>query len=163
RPRLVPRRVVRRGAAGRRALAPFAVTWRRLRARPGRAALVAVGVAVSIAFLLGVGAGGGLSGDLAPRPAPGSLPPRRRGGRGPERVGRVSWSGQVAPGGYARLDRRARAAIEAVSSEPVAASIDLADVRLGHGLVKLGAANSLQGVVALRSGRLPRGCSAARC
>ena len=76
---------------------------------------------------------------------------------------RVTWSGQVATGGYGALDRTARRQLTRVTGEPVDAAVELADVRLGHGLVKLGAADSLAGVVHVTSGRLPTGCTPARC
>jgi hypothetical protein len=145
-----------KGTAARRAVAVYAVTWRRVRARPGRTLLVSVGVAVAVAFLVGVAGGSVLSEDLALRHALASLPAA-------ERVVRVSWSGQVAVGGPSALDRDARRALRALTREPIAATLELADVNLGTGLVKLGAADSLRGVVDMRSGRLPTGCAAARC
>ena len=146
----------RSGTAWRRLRAIPAVTWRRVRSRPGRTLLVAVGVAVAVAFLIGAAGGSVVSEELALRHALAALPPA-------ERVVRVSWSGQVNPGGYAPLDRRARGALRSLSGEPVDASVELANVRLGTGLVKLGATNALGSVVQLRSGRLPRRCDDTRC
>ena len=77
---------------------------------------------------------------------------------------RVTWSGQVSTNGYGALDqhrppsaraahRRARSGRR--SSSPTCGS--------GAGLVKLGAADDLAGAVRVTSGRLPRGCTLARC
>jgi hypothetical protein len=141
---------------GRRCVAPLWLTVRRVRARPGRTLLVSLGVTVAVGFLVGVTGGSLVSEDLALRQALGSLPPV-------ERVVRVSWSGQVAAGGYAALDRVARRALRTLTAGPIRASLELADVQLGSGLVKLGAVDSLDGVVHLRSGRLPSGCGPSRC
>ena len=100
-----------RSARWRRATAVLALTGRRLRARPGRALLVSAGVTVAVAFLTGVAGGSAVSEDLALRHSLGALPPA-------ERALRVAWSGQVAPGGYAALDRSARR-----GSEPSPASL----------------------------------------
>ncbi len=66
-------------------------------------------------------------------------------------------------GGPNAIKRDAQRALRALTREPITATVELADVRLGSGLVKLGAADSLRGVVDLRSGRLPSGCGATRC
>jgi hypothetical protein len=149
--------VTRRGrVTARRGLAPPAVTWRRVRSRPTRALLVGIGVAVAVAFLVAIAGANVLSEELSLRHALDSLPPS-------ERVVRVDWSGSVASGGYAALDRTARRALASLTAEPVSDSVELTDVRLGYGLVKLGAADRLGRTVQLRSGRLPRSCDAARC
>jgi hypothetical protein len=142
--------LIRRGAA------PFALTWRRVRRRPGRTLLVSAGVAVATAFLAGVAGGSVVSEDLSLRHALDGLAPA-------DRVVRVSWSGQVAPGGYGRLDELARHALGRLTGEPVHSAVELADVELAHRLVKLGAADSLGQAVRLRSGRLPSRCDLARC
>jgi hypothetical protein len=140
----------------RSAVAPVAVTWRRVRARPERTLLVSLGVAVAVAFLVAVAGGSAVSQDVALRRALAALPPA-------ERVLRVGWSGQVATGGYGPLDRAARRELGSLTAEPVTASVELADVRLGTGLVKLGAADRLGAAIHLHAGRLPRGCDASRC
>jgi hypothetical protein len=127
-----------------------------VRSRPGRTLLVSAGVAVAVAFLIGAAGGSVLSQELALRHAVAALPPA-------ERVVRVSWSGQVNTGGYRALDRTSRRELAKLTGEPVAASVELTDVRLGHGLVKLGAADTLRGVVHLSSGRLPASCTNTRC
>ena len=156
RPRLVPRRGVTLGQRGRRFAAAPAVTWKRVRARPGRTLLVSVGVAVAVGFLIGAAGGSTVSEELALRHALAALPPAER----------VAARHLVGPGG----DRRLRgprphrpAPARPLTGEPVDAAVELADVRLGHGLVKLGAADSLAGVVHVTSGRLPTGCTPARC
>jgi hypothetical protein len=145
-----------RRARGRRAAAVLAVTGRRVRARPGRALLVSAGVTVAVAFLAGVAGGSAVSEDLALRHALGTLPPAQR-------ALRVAWSGQVAVGGYAGLDRSAQRAVGSLTNEPVARSIEYADLNLGSGLIKLAAVGGLKSYVHLRSGRLPRACTPARC
>ncbi len=144
------------GSVRLRGLAPFAITWHRVRARPGRSLLVSIGVAVAVAFLVGVAGGSVLSEDLALRHSLGGLPPA-------ERVVRAAWSGSVAPGGYTALSRDGRRAVRSLTGEPIVDAVELTDVNLGHGLVKLGASDSLRSVVDLRSGRLPRGCNDTRC
>ena len=115
-----------RGARRRRATAVLAVTGRRLQARPGRALLVSAGVTVAVGFLVGVAGGSAVSEDLALRHALSSLPPA-------ERALRIAWSGQVAPGGYAALDRSAQREARTLTGEPLTRSLELADVRLGTG------------------------------
>ena len=134
----------------------LAVTGHRLRARPGRALLVSAGVTVAVAFLVGVAGGSAVSEDLALRHALASLPPA-------ERALRIAWSGQVAHGGYAALDRTAQREVGTLTSQPLTRSLELSDVRLGTGLVKLGAVSGIGRYVHLRSGRLPRACTPARC
>ncbi len=134
----------------------LAVTGHRLRAHPGRALLVSAGVTVAVAFLVGVAGGSAVSEDLALRHALTSLPSA-------ERALRIAWSGQVAHGGYAALDRTAQREMGTLTTEPLTRSLELGDVRLGTGLVKLGAVSGIGRVVHLRSGRLPRACTPARC
>jgi hypothetical protein len=144
------------GRRRRRASATPGVTWLRVRARPGRALLVGLGVALALAFVVDVAGGSIVSEDLALRRALTALAPA-------DRVVRVSWSGQVATGGFRALDRTARRALRTLTRQPIDTTIELADVQLGHGLVKLGAADSLGDVVNLESGRLPRLCRQSRC
>ncbi len=134
----------------------LAVTGHRLRARPGRALLVSAGVTVAVAFLVGVAGGSAVSEDLALRHALSSLPSA-------ERALRIAWSGQVAHGGYAALDRTAQREVGTLTSQPLTRSLELSDVRLGTGLVKLGAVSGIGRYVHLSSGRLPRACTPARC
>jgi len=138
----------------RRAIATPGVTWRRLRARPGRALLVGLGVALALAFVVDVAAGSVVSDDLALRHALSGLSPA-------DRVLRVSWSGQVAR--FRSLDQDAHSALRSLTTEPIATTAELADVQLGRGLVKLGAADSLGGVVHVSRGRLPTTCRPALC
>ncbi|MDX6621394.1 MAG: hypothetical protein QOK36_3780, partial [Gaiellales bacterium] len=143
-------------ARWRRATAVLGLTVRRVRARPGRTLLVSAGVTVAVAFLAGVAGGSAVSEDLALRHALATLPPA-------ERALRVAWSGQVAPGGYAALDRSARRGVALLTKEPPARSLELNDVRLGTGLVKLAALDAIGRYVHLSAGRLPRVCTTARC
>ncbi len=145
-----------RSARRRRAGAVFALTARRVRARPGRALLVSAGVTVAVAFLTGVAGGSAVSEDLALRHALAALPPAQR-------ALRIAWSGQVAPGGYPALDRSARRAAAALSRQPLTRSMELSDVRFGTGLVKIAAVSGLGRFVHLRSGRMPGACTPARC
>ena len=145
-----------RSARWRRATAVLAVTGRRLRARPGRALLVSAGVTVAVAFLTGVAGGSAVSEDLALRHSLAALPPA-------ERALRVAWSGQIAPGGYAALDRSAQRAAGSLTDQPVTRSVELNDVRFGGGLVKLAAVSGLGRYLHLREGRLPGACKPARC
>ena len=145
-----------RGARWRRATAVLTITGRRLQARPGRALLVSAGVAVAVAFLTGVAGGSAVSEDLALRHSLASLPAAQR-------ALRIAWSGQVAVGGYAALDRSARRGIASLTGEPLTRSLELNDVRLGTGLVKLAAVSDIGRYVRLHTGRLPGACTPARC
>lgn len=147
---------MRFGRRRRRVAATPGVTWRRIRARPGRALLVTLGVTLAVAFVVDVAGGSAVSEDLALRHALTALPAG-------DRVERVSWSGQVATGGFPALDRRARRALRALTGEPVAATVVLADVDLGRGPLKLAAADSPGAAVRLTAGRLPRSCGPSRC
>ncbi len=144
------------GQRRRRSAATPGVTWLRARARPGRTLLVTLGVAVAVAFVVGVAGGSVVSEDLALRQALTTLAPA-------DRVVRVSWSGQVATGGFRALDRSARRALRTVTGAPIDTTVELADVELGHGPVKLGATDSLADVVHLATGRLPTRCTPSRC
>jgi hypothetical protein len=144
------------GRRGRRICAAPGVTYLRLRARPVRALLVGLGVALALAFVVDVAGGSVVSEDLALQQALGALSPA-------DRVARVSWSGQVATGGFRALDRAARRALRTLTGEPIDTTVELADVQLGRGLVKLGATNSLAEVVHLETGRLPAACGRLRC
>src|SRR5205823_2513709 len=91
--------------------APLLVAGARLRAQPGRALLVIVGVAASNAILVGVIGGSLIARDRAVQRAVAALPP-------PERSFRVDAFGLPPDQDYARADRTVRAALAPLSPRP---------------------------------------------
>jgi hypothetical protein len=142
----------------RRFLVPARIALARVRARPDRVALVALGIVAAAAALAAV-----LAASLAAQDR--SL--ARRLAELPEagRAVRASWFG--VPGqaeeGHAALDGRARAALApAVEGSPVATAL-FRESTIAGVFVGLGAVDGLAGAVRLRSGRLPRPCRPRRC
>jgi hypothetical protein len=128
---------------------------RRARTRPGRGALVAVGIAIACALVAGLAGGSLAARDRALQKAIGALPEAQRSVR-------VGWFG-VSPGAtFASYDRAARAALAPVGG-PVSRAVSFRSLHLRGGLVQVAAVDSLARVVRLTSGRLPRTCTPARC
>ena len=133
----------------------FRLVLRRARARPGRGALVAVGIAIACALVAGLAGGSLAARDRALQRTIAALPEAQRSVR-------VGWSG-VSPGAaFASYDRAARTALKPVGG-PVARSVAFRSLHLRGGLVQIAAVDSLARVVRLSSGRLPRTCTPERC
>lgn len=141
----------------RRLLVPVRVALARLRARPDRVVLVALGIAAAAAALAAV-----LAASLAAQDR--SLARRLRELPEADRAVRVGWfgvPGQAAER-YAALDSRARAALEPALGRPVA-TVFFRESTIAGAFVGLGAVDGLAGAVRLRSGRFPRRCRPGRC
>ncbi len=137
--------------------APLAVAAARLRAQPLRPALLVGGVALAFALLLSV-----LGGTLAARQQSlqrtlAALPQSERGFR----IDRFGLP--LDPGGYAQADRRARRALEALGAGGTRRVVLFRELRVQGELVELAASDDLDSIVRVRSGRLPRSCTAAGC
>ena len=137
--------------------APLAVAAARLRAQPLRPALLVGGVALAFALLLSV-----LGGTLAARQQSlqrtlAALPQSERGFR----IDRFGLP--LDPGGYAQADRRARRALEALGAGGTRRVVLFRELRVQGKLVELAASDDLDSIVRVRSGRLPRSCTAAGC
>jgi len=141
---------------GARLRAPLAVAGARLRARPGRAALVAVGVAAAAATLVAILGGSMVARDRAVQRALGALSPA-------ERSFRVDAFGLPDNADYAQTDRQVRAALAPLAAGTPLRATFFRELRIDGELVQLGGIDGLNGLVRLRSGRLPRVCNASRC
>jgi hypothetical protein len=145
------------GAGGRagRLRAPLDVAAARLRAQPGRTALVALGVAAAAAMLLAVLGGSLVARDRAVQDAVAALPLS-------ERTFRVDATA-LAAGGYAVADRQVREALAPLAPGTPVRAVFFRELRIAGTLVQLGGVDGLGNLVRLRSGRLPRSCVPARC
>ena len=137
--------------------APLAVAAARLRAQPLRPALLVGGVALAFALLLSV-----LGGTLAARQQSlhrtlEALPQSERGFR----IDRFGLP--LDPGGYAQANRRARRALAALGAGGTRRVVLFRELRVQGELVELAASDDLASIVRVRSGRLPRSCTAAGC
>jgi hypothetical protein len=137
--------------------APLAVAAARLRSQPLRPALLVGGVALAFALLLSV-----LGGTLAARQQSlhrtlEALPQSERGFR----IDRFGLP--LDPGGYAQADRRARRALAALAAGGTRRVVLFRELRVQGELVELAASDDLASIVRVRSGRLPRSCTASGC
>lgn len=142
----------------RRFLAPVRIALIRLRARVGRASLVMGGVAVSAAGVALVLGGGLIARDRAFARALAEVP-------AVDRAVQVAYFGVPPQGGDYRgsLDPPVSRALAALGAgRPIRAML-YRRTRIGSALVNLGALDGVGRWVRLRSGRLPRRCSPARC
>jgi hypothetical protein len=141
----------------RRLAFPFWLARTRLARRGGRLALVVIGLAAASAMLAAV-----LTGTLG---AEDRAVGRKISALSPDvRAVRVNWysvGGQAAP--YPTLDARVRRELaNVVRRRPFRTSL-YRDSTIGGAYLGIGAVDGLRGWVRLRSGRLPRVCSPARC
>ena len=134
------------------------LAWRRLRSRGSGALIAALGLAVAAAVLAGVLAGVTIAADRATAQAVERIPASSR-------AVRAVWFG--VPAGpeeaYDALDQSVRDALSGLQlAEPTALLLVRESTVAGH-FVGLAAVDGLAPHVELRSGRLPRGCTASRC
>ena len=141
---------------GARFRAPLLVAGARLRARPGRALLVAVGVSAAAATLVAILGGSLIARDRAVQRALASLTPA-------ERSFRVDAFGLPDNADYARTDRQVRAALAPLAPGTPLRATFFRELRIDGELVQLGGIDGLTNLVRLRSGRMPRVCDAERC
>ncbi len=143
---------------GRHALrAVLELVAARLRARPGRAATVAGGVAAAGAVLVGVIGGGLVAADLRQRADLQALPDEQRA------FSAVLFGTAPDDGDLARADDRARKALSPLAAAPATRSVVLRDSNLAGGPVAVGAVDDIARWVALDTGRLPGPCRPRRC
>ena len=139
-----------------RARAPLVVAAARLRAHPGRAALVAAGVAVSTAMLVAALGGSAITRDRALQHAFADLPQGERGFR-------VDAFGLPPDTTFSGADRDVRAALVPLTARPLLRGTFFHQLRIGGELTQLAAVDGLGAIVRLSSGRLPRTCMPKRC
>ena len=136
--------------------APVVVAAARLRGHPGRALLVAGGVAAAIATLVAVDGGSLIARDREVQQAIAALPAS-------ERSFRVDAFGLPLGKSYAQADRTITAVLARLTPRPLLRATFFRELRVGGGLVQLAGIDGLDRLVRVRSGRLPRSCTAARC
>jgi hypothetical protein len=139
-----------------RARAPLVVAAARLRAHPGRAALVASGVAVSAAMLVAALGGSAVTRDRALQHELAELPAGQR-------AFRVDAFGLPPGATYAGADGEIRGALALLSPRPPLRGTFLHQLRIDGELTQLAAVDAVGAIAGLRSGRLPRTCVPARC
>ncbi|HMJ00207.1 MAG TPA: FtsX-like permease family protein [Gaiellaceae bacterium] len=140
----------------RRAVAPAAVAAARLRARPGRSLLLAVGVAGATAMLVAVLGAGLVAKDRAVQSELAKLPAS-------ERSFRVDSFGLPPGQRYGSAARDVRRVLSPLTSREPLAGTFFRELVIDSRLVQLASLDRLAGLVRLRSGRLPDECVPARC
>ena len=142
----------------RRALYPVWLAGSRLRARSGRAVLVAFGVATGAAALAAVLAGSVVAQDRSLARATAAVPDL-------DRQVRAGWLGipTLPDEEEPVLDRRARRALAGVLPGRVTEVVTFRQSTLGGSFIALAGADSLSRWIHVTSGRLPRRCTATRC
>jgi hypothetical protein len=136
--------------------APLRVALARIRARPGRGALVAAGVALATAAAAGIAGGGTITADLELHRSLDALPPSDRGFS-------ATWLGAPPAGGYAQIDRTATGALAGIQPGRPARTVAYSELNLNGQLVSLGAVDEPGRWLHLVSGRLPEHCVPSRC
>ncbi len=146
------------GVAGRRASAPLALAVARLWSRRGRAGLAALGAAAGAALLATVLAAGHAVEDRSLQRGIGAVPTGERGVR-------AVWGGIPTDpqDRFGTLDRIAKRTLRPVTGREPSAFMLYREWRIRGALVDLGAGDHLERWIRLRSGRLPRPCTRARC
>jgi FtsX-like permease family protein len=137
--------------------APLAVAAARLRAQPLRPALLVGGVALAFALLLSVLGGTLIARQQSLHRTLAALPQSERGFR----IDRFGLP--LDPGGYGQADRRARRALAALGAGETRRVVLFRELRVQGELVELAASDDLASIVRVRSGRLPRSCTAGGC
>ena len=117
---------------------------------------MAIGVAVAAAALGGVVGGSTITADRSLRAALEDLPVAQRSFT-------ATWQGTPPAGGYGEIDRAATRALARLGPTPPARTVAFPELNLGGRLADLGAIDDPARWVRLRSGRLPRSCTPARC
>ena len=136
--------------------APLRVALARIRARPGRGALVVAGVALATAAAAGIAGGGTITADLELQRSLDALPPASRSFS-------ATWLGAPPAGGYGEIDRTATAALAGIQSGEPARTVAYPELNLNGQLVSLGAVDDPGRWLHLVSGRLPERCVPSRC
>ncbi|HEY0389901.1 MAG TPA: hypothetical protein VGC71_15785 [Gaiellales bacterium] len=136
--------------------APLAVAIARIRRRPLRGLLAALGIAAATAMLGATYAGGRVSSELSVQRALARVPAA-------ERALRVVWSGPPSRP-YRAIDRPARRALATLAGGPAVATVLYRETRFEEGRIALVAGlDDVGRYVRLTAGRLPRSCTPVRC
>jgi hypothetical protein len=137
-------------------LAPLAVAAARVRRRPFRGLLAALGIAAATATLAATMAGGRVSSELAVQRALARVPVEQR-------ALRVIWSGPPSRP-YRAIDRPARRQLATLAHGPAVATVLYRETRFDEGrIAAVAGLDDIGRYVRLTSGRLPRSCTATRC
>jgi FtsX-like permease family protein len=137
--------------------AALRVSGARLRARPLRPLLVVAGVALAFAMVVAVLGGSLVARQQALERGLRELPPSTRGFR----VDRFGLP--LSRSTYLREDRAVRRVLGTLAAGQVRRVVFFRQLRIGGQLVEIAAVDDLPGILRLRSGRLPRSCTAAGC
>jgi hypothetical protein len=141
----------------RRITFPLQLAGIRLRRRGGPALLAALGVAAAAAFLAAAEAGSLTARDAALRRGTAQIP-------ADQRALRATWLG-IPSGGAERwqvLDRDARESLAPLAANGATALV-YREVRVAGALADLAAVGDPGRFIRIRTGRLPRACTPARC
>ena len=144
------------GVSRAAAAAPLRLAAARVRARPGRLVLAALGVAAATALGAGVLVGAVVAGDRSVGRAVEGLPVA-------DRAIRVNRFGLPPDGGLTAIDRDAVRALALVAPQAPERSVLFRESRLGGPLVQLAGLDGLRRWVRVDAGRLPGPCRPARC
>ncbi len=140
----------------RRTTAVLSVVAARLRAQPGRAALIVGGLAVAVAMLTAAVGGSVEARDRAVQQAIADLPLSQR-------AFRVDLFNLPFGQDYAQADATARGALAKLTKARLLSGTFLRELRVGGGLVQLASVKGLDRIARVESGRLPRRCTPAAC
>src|SRR5215510_4001656 len=140
----------------RHAKAPAAVSFARLRSRPGRNLLLLIGIAVSVAMFVSVLGATIVARDLSLQKTVAGLPAG-------ERSFRIDFIGLPSQAKPSQLDAAAGRALAQLAGAPPVRLVSFRDFWLGGEFVRLAGVDRTRGVVRLLSGRLPRRCDPQAC
>ncbi|MEO5575717.1 MAG: FtsX-like permease family protein [Gaiellaceae bacterium] len=142
----------------RAALYPLRLVGARLGRRSAPVVLVVLGIAAGAAVVLGGRAGALVAQDRAVAQAVGRIPEGQRSVR-------AVWFGVPGQSDEPQptLEQRARRALARTGLGPVTSLVLFRETTLGGTFAGLGGVEGLGRFVTLRSGRLPRSCTASRC
>src|SRR3954464_8994262 len=137
-------------------LAPISVAAARIRRRPQRGLLAALGIAAATAMLAATIAGGRVSSELSVQRALAGVPIDQR-------AMRVLGSGAPA-GGYRAVDPPATRALAQLAPGPAVHTVLYRETRFENSRIAVvTGVNDIARWVTLTSGRLPRSCTPSRC
>ncbi|HSS55693.1 MAG TPA: hypothetical protein VLK79_13680 [Gaiellales bacterium] len=137
-------------------LAPISVAAARIRRRPQRGLLAALGIAAATAMLAATIVGGRVSSELSVQRALAAVPVDQR-------AMRVLWSGAPA-GGYRAVDPPATRALAQLAPGPAVRTVLYRETRFENSRIAVvTGVNDIASWVTLTSGRLPRSCTPSRC
>jgi hypothetical protein len=137
-------------------LAPISVAAARIRRRPQRGLLAALGIAAATAVLAATIVGGRVSSELSVQRALAGVPIDQR-------AMRVLWSGAPA-GGYRAVDPPATRALAQLAPGPAVRTVLYRETRFENS--RIAVVTGLDDIarwVTLTSGRLPQSCTPSRC